>query len=852
MMARADSVIPPSISLGMAAGSAPRERAQRMGESMTVANGIRIGLLSASMLTSVMMVGAQARAGEVTAAADAGAGDAAGDAAADGADAIVVTATRRSTSLSDVPINITALGADQLATQRVNDVRALGDFTPGVTINQTGPRATGTIVLRGLSADDTSDFGNNGDNAVAIYLGEVPLYQDFKLLDLQRVEVLLGPQGTLYGAGTLAGAIRYIPNRPDAEKFSLDAHVRASAVQEGSNVGFQGDATVNIPIIKDHVALRSTVGYYYEPGFIDYPFLLKKPGISLPQPGGADVTSVTQAQYDANFYRAKDVNFERTWTTRNTLLLQANEDLKAYFTFAFQQTKTNGRQSNGAFQFNTGRYEGPWRYLEPSDRRAYLYAAEIQANLGEIAQLVSSTAYTLQRNNRVSDNTDLLLDLSYSYEAFPAFSSYANNQNRNTQFTQELRLVSTHGGPISWTLGGFYNHQKNYGDRQEYTPGYAAFIDSPRIDDLEYISFFDNSNKEKAVFGELTWKFTDAFQLTGGVRYYKYDATARGGTDLPLFGGGLVRTPYPLIQFAPSRIGSGKSSSDGFVYKLNASYKFREGLLVYGTFSTGYRIGGPNTVAPCILPLGPGQNVCALPNELFYGPDKTYNKEIGIRGTFFDGRLTINADVYHIIWSGLQVGSQTVNGAVGITTNAGAAVSKGFEFSGTARITDNFSLSATYAYVDAHLTQDAPGLVVRSGADGGSFTALAGDRLPGSQKHSGSLIASYKKELGPDTTLTANWALTYHGDIFTKVGNRGFGEVVPAYWLNRAAINITKGRYEFGAYANNIFNVYAITSVGNDFMKMGVQNADYGITRRFYSYSVMTPRTVGIEARVHF
>ena len=134
--------------------------------------------------------------------------------------------TRRATSLSDVPINIIAVGSAQLDTQRIYDIRGLADFTPGVTINQTGPRATGTVVLRGLSANDTSDFGNNRDNAVAIYLGEVPLYQDFKLLDLERVEVLLGPQGTLYGAGTLAGAIRYIPRRPDTNNFSVDAHVR--------------------------------------------------------------------------------------------------------------------------------------------------------------------------------------------------------------------------------------------------------------------------------------------------------------------------------------------------------------------------------------------------------------------------------------------------------------------------------------------------------------------------------------------------------------------------------------------------------------------------------------------------
>jgi len=801
---------------------------------MTARFRVKATLLSASMLTTAMFGAAPSFAA---------------DADADGTDTIIVTATRRAKSLADVPMNIAAIGAEQLKSEHINDIRALADFTPGVTINQTGPRSTGTIVLRGLSANETSDFGNNGDNAVAIYLGEVPLYEDFKLLDLQRVEVLLGPQGTLYGAGTLAGAIRYIPNRPDTNKFSLDAHIRTSAVEQGSQFGVQGDFTVNIPIVKDHIALRSTAGYFYEPGFIDYPFLLKNPGTSLPQPGGKNNTTVTLAQYGANFFRAKDVNFERTWTTRNTLLLEANENLKGYVTAGFQQTKTNGRQSNGAFQFNTGNYEGPWRYLEPSDRRAYLYAFELEVNFGHIAQLVSSTAYTLVNNNRIADNTDLLLDLNYSYEAFPQFSSYAKNHSRNEQFTQELRLVSTHGGPISWTLGGFYNHLKNQGDRQEYTPSYAAFIASTRKDDLEYISFFDNSDKERAVFGEATWKFTEAFQVTGGARYYTYDANARGGTDLPLFGEGLVRTPYPLIQFAPTRIGTGKSNASGFVYKANASYKFHEGLLLYGTYSTGYRIGGPNTVAPCILPLGPGQNVCALPNELFYGPDKTYNKEIGVRGTFFDGRLTVNVDAFHITWKGLQVGSQTVNGAVGITTNASAAVTKGVEFNGTAKLTDHLSLSATYAYDDAHLTKTAIGLITVGTK---KYDALAGDRLPGSQKHSGSVIATYDQPLANGADLTLNWALTYHGDEFTKTGNRGFGETIPSYVLNRASVHIRKGPYEAGVYATNIFNVYAISSVGNDFSKIGVQNTDFGISRRYYSYAVITPRTVGAEARIHF
>ena len=154
--------------------------------------------------------------------------DTAGDAAQDteqegGSNVIVVTATRRATSIQDVPINISAIGDEQLARQRIDDVRDIADFTPGLTISDTGPGSTGAIVLRGLNASDTSANGASFDDALGLYLGEVPLYYDFKLLDIARVEVLLGPQGTLYGLGTLAGAIRNIPNRPNLESFEGEA-----------------------------------------------------------------------------------------------------------------------------------------------------------------------------------------------------------------------------------------------------------------------------------------------------------------------------------------------------------------------------------------------------------------------------------------------------------------------------------------------------------------------------------------------------------------------------------------------------------------------------------------------------
>jgi outer membrane receptor protein involved in Fe transport len=798
----------------------------------------RTSLICATVLTGFSQAPAFAQAADGAAAGNGNANE------------IVVTATRRSISLQDVPINISAVGQEQLSRNRIDDVQDLAAFTPGMTVTDTGPRSTGNIVLRGISSADASGISNQ-NSAVGVYLGEVPLYLDFKLIDISRVEVLQGPQGTLYGLGTLSGTVRYIPNRPDSSKFTVDAHSRVFDMAHAKNPGFIMDGAVNIPIIADHVAFRTTVGYYDVPGFIDNNALLIEPGVSDPQPGrsptGADSSLGTPDQRAANFYSKRDVNDERTFTTRNQLLLEVNPDIKAYLTYAHQETKSNGSQTNGAGVLNTGRYENPTRYLEPGARNTDLYAAEFNIGLGEIAQLVSTTAWTVSKNVQQNDNTDLLLDLDYGYEAFPQFSSFNQSTEKYKQFNQEVRLVSTHGGPFSWVLGGFYNNLRRDNQYREYTPGLPGFFGVFRPDNLEYMSFVDTRIREKAVYGEGTFHITEAWQVTGGLRYYKYDAFASGGTDTPLTSGGIRRTPFPLVVFDPSRIRSGNTKNDGFVYKANTSYKFSDDLLVYGTYSTGYRTGNVNRVAPCIQPLPPGQNVCALPSELSFDPDKTKNAEIGVRASLLDKRLQFTADVFHVKWDGIQVPSQTVNGAVGITVNASKAVSKGVEFSGQFKITPELSLQGTYSYTDAKLTADAPGVIVSQGEQ---FDTFDGDRLPGSTKHSGSAQLTYTYPLENGGDIEATWAATYTGNIYSRIGLRGNGEVIPDYLTHRASVTYHGEHFDIGAYVDNIFDKYAITGINNDISSFNQVRTD--VVERYYGRSVLTPRRIGLDMRFHY
>lgn len=771
---------------------------------------------------------------------------------------IVVTATRRAVSLQDVPINISAIGAEQLSQQRLNDIRDLGAFTPGVTITDTGPRGAGTIVMRGLSADDTSTFADNSNNAIGIYLGEVPLYFDFKLIDMERVEVLLGPQGTLYGLGTLAGAIRYIPGRPDASKVSGNAHVRAFAMEQSKDVGYVVDATINLPLISDRLAFRSATGYFYDPGFIDYPFTVQQIGVSLPQPGPASNPLGTDAQRAANFRGDRDVNFGKTFTTRNQLGLTL-DDLKAYLTYAFQEVRTDGRQANGGGVLGEGRYEGPWRVLEPQTRRAHLLSLEVEAQLGGIAELVSSTGVTWTKNSGGVDVTDLLLDLDYGYEGFPAFTGFTRSNARTKQFNQELRLVSTHGGPFSWVLGAFYNESKSRNSYREYIPGFAAsptglaFGVIPNADDNEYASFGRSTVKERAVFGEVTFKVTPEWQITGGLRYYGYDLDRIGGSTLPYFDGAVASD-----DDIPSS--SGEASASGFVYKANTSYKFSDSALIYLTYSTGYRIGGANTgAAPCVLPLNLNQqNICALPEELFYGPDETENIELGLRLGMFENRLNMNLSVFQVNWDGIQLASATQFGGIGILTNGGTARNRGLDYSFNAQITPEFSLRGNYSYLDAQLTSDVPSLLQIRNSQVASVRpkfvrvgVFDGDRLPGSAKHSGSLAADYRTPVGENGEINFNWTSTYTGNIFSRVGNRGFGQTLPDYLTHRAAITYRMGEtYEVSLFANNITNEYAVTGISNDRSRFGFVNG--GVISRYYGQSVLTPRVVGIEARFRY
>lgn len=808
--------------------------------------------------------------------------------ASDGGDTIaevVVSSTRREMELQDVPVSITAIGGAAAESLGLENLDELASIVPGLSMIDSGPWGNSTIIMRGVNSDSINGTGNNtdGGGTVGVYLGETPLYADFKMLDINRVEALMGPQGTLYGAGTLAGAVRFVPNRPKLSEYEANVHTRLYGVSSDFSSGNQEDVTINIPLIDGTLAVRGAFGYYDDPGFVDSPYIVRSPGRSNPQPDFNNPDEVA-----ANLAPRSNLNYEDTVSSRVSMLWAPSRSFEGLLTLAQQKTETGGRQMNSVDSIGSGRYESGMRYAEPSSREAELASLELTGNLG-FAQLVSATSYSEQKIKTIRDQTDLLLFLSdsggYGYENFPEFIAFTTGDTDRDQFTEELRLVSNNDGPFSWIIGGFYNKLDSTSTGIEYTPGLPAFFGQDRPDEMEYYSKTDQEQEEKAVYGEIGYQLTDAWQVTVGGRYYDYTVDQTNATDLPLLNDG----PY---EFSPD-IEPGSTGDSGSLFKFNTSYEFTDDFMAFVTVSEGYRLGGFNAVAPCPDELGEDeQYVCALPNERQFLPDKTLNKEIGIRSQWFNRSLTMNAAIYHIDWEDVQVAGITENGAVGITSNGAEAVSQGVEFAVQASLPMDFSIMVNYTYTDAQLTKDAKGLVddrftlVRPDNSGGYLARYGalynaacdpssetyastpvgacpgdgrdGDRLPGTPKHKGSVYFGWTRDFANEYQLRANYGISAQSDVFTKVGNRASGEALAGYATHSFNIGIEKGNWMVSLFGENIFDKYAETSVTNDrsfvFDALGGSAAapTTSFAVRRYNKTIIRPQVFGVDFRMKF
>lgn len=775
-------------------------------------------------------------------------------------DVVVVTATRRAEDVQDTPLNIAAVGGEQIEEQGFGELADILAYVPGINVVDRGGRQGNPIVVRGLNADPigSGDGNNDGGGTVATYLGEIPVFVDLKLNDMERVEVLLGPQGTLYGAGTLGGAIRYIPNRPNFTSDLLSIRAEAFQYEEAESLSSDYGFTFN-KVITNNFAVRGSLDMSNDSGFIDYPFVVQRVGVSDPDPNFNNPTQVA-----ANLRRIEDADSEETLSGRIAARWAPTSWLDGTLTYYYQDADIGGRRvSSARSTVPAGKYEAGLRVPEPNEITNELLALEVTADLG-FAELTSATGFSKYSEDGQRDQTDLLISLEYSYESFPSFTAFTNEQGEEERFNEEIRLVSTHGGPFNWIVGGFYNEFDSVGFSAEFTPGYAAFAGFNRPDDLEYYSRSRINLVERAIFGEIGYDITDRFTVTVGGRYYDYKLKEYSAVDFPLFDPSFVAPGLDEIgdeDFDPD-LGQ---EDDGFLSKINLSYQLNDDVLFYTTVSEGYRIGNSNGVAQCATfnPSAPAQQgACALaPGQAFfpggpgdvserderaYGPDTTTNYEVGVKTAWLGGDLILNGAVYFIEWTDPQVASATVNASIPITVNADGAESKGVEVSGSWRMTDNFSVRGNYSHMESELTAPVPSLV-RTITPPGFGTAFedgeSGDRLPGSPEDQFSLFAVYEQPFW-NGDLQYNFGYAWQSDVLSRAGGRGSSLTLDSFGIANASLVYDAGAWKAALFVNNVFDEYAETGVRGT--RLDNQTVNGANVRTFLTY-IAPPRAIGVR-----
>jgi len=787
-----------------------------------------------------------------------------------GIERIEVTATRRASSVQEAPLNITALDGDVMKDQNISDLADVARWVPGLTIADQGGRSPSPIIVRGLNTNSSGPDSDGG--TVGIYAGELPLFVDMKLIDIQRVEVLIGPQGTLYGAGTLGGAIRYIPNKPVLDETSGSIYGDVASLSESDDLSTEVGFVFNTPLIEDVLGVRIAFNQSNQAGYIDYNYLLKEPGVSLTDPDWTDASAVA-----ANITSQADANSNDVTTARIMLGWQANDDWDLNLAYYYQEQDVGARSIThyqsladaNPLSAQMGKYESGYRYLEPKKSTSELLSLEINGDLG-FATLTSATGFSKFDSLGQRDQTDLLIRLDYSYEEFPGFSAFTREDNESENFTQEIRLVSNTESDLSWIVGAYYNKAESTGDSREYTPGFDKYaVDNwdakqLRPDVLEYISVDKTTTVEQAIFGELAYQATEKLALTFGARLYDYEVKSSSAIDIPLSNtifGYKSEDGTTRLYYTPDEINLNykdiSAADDGSLLKFNASYQFDEDLMLYGTVSEGFRIGGSNGVAACPddIATQENQNVCALPGEVLYGADTTTNFELGFKSIWNKNTVHFNAALFHVKWDDPQVGGATFYGQQPITVNARGAQATGIEISSRLIISDQFKMYATYAYTKAKLTANADKLFLTVKKDVNApqsfYDGIDGDRLPGSPEQQFSLGATYNAELF-DLPLDINYGLTYQSDVYSKVGLRADGEVMSGYALSNMQAKLSDENWSVTLYVDNMFDKYAYSSVRRDKGDIGLaqyadMNQNGAALSRNYGHFLIQPRKVGIR-----
>jgi outer membrane receptor protein involved in Fe transport len=683
------------------------------------------------------------------------AADAAAPADSDALTTIIVTAEKRSEPLKDVPMSVTALSGDSLDELQARSFADYAAMVPGLSITSSQPGLT-RLTLRGQNS------GGVG-STVAVYMDESPfgssnallngsiITGDFDTWDLQRIEVLRGPQGTLYGANSEGGLLKFVSTAPVLGKFSGEAELTADGVTGGGNGGAVR-GVVNLPM-GDKFALRVS-GYGEEvPGYIDDPSRGKK-----------------------------DVNEGHKQGGRAALLWEPTDDLSIHVTATSQQSKYDGTNTVDVDPVTLQPVHGDLtqqRNLdEPSESKYENYNATIDWNAGPFS-VVSTTSYGILNFDYVTDATSILAAPGLTFgEALGGIGLYEDNNAGLKKVTQEIRLASPSSDRLEWQVGGYYTHED--GSLLQHVVGVnlpATPPGNPFLGVLETV-VLDSTYKEWAGFANLTYHFNSQFDIQAGGRYSSNEQSATESIGGPLLGGGTEAFTTP-------------SKGNVFTYSFAPRWHVDANTMVYGRVATGYRPGGPNA-----QPIAPPPDVPQA-----YGADKTINFELGVRSTQLDGRLSIDVAAFHVDWKDIQLFEVVDN--VGINANGGKAKSQGVEWTFAYVPVHGLTLGWTGAYTDAKLTSPAP-----------AVNGNSGDPLPYAPKWSTSLDGEYDFNLAADYKGFVGAAWSYVGSRSTDFASSPTGGQLELESYNTfdARIGFDNGHFRVTLFGKNLGDKRGISS----------------------------------------
>lgn len=673
---------------------------------------------------------------------------------------IVVTAQKREQLLIDVPQSISVISGASLERQQATNFRDYLKLVPGLQLNQ-ATAGFGRLVLRGINTGGVA-------STVAVYQDETVfgsssglvngaiLAGDFDTFDVARVEVLRGPQGTLYGANALGGILKFVTNAPDTTKF--EARGRASTeFTKGGDESYLGSAVINVPL-GDTLAVRASGFYRKYGGFID--------SIGT---GGSDVE--------------KNINGSKSYGGRASLLFKPTDDFSIQLSGYLQNLRNDAPDAVDADPA-TGRtlYGRPTQsqFVPNASRIDYrVYSGVLNYDFG-FASLVSASSYSTLKQVFRTDLTNAYSGLIASIFGTP--NEFFQQQTTSVKrFTQEVRLQSPSNDRFEWLIGGFYTHEKGLID-QLFVPVEPGTLTPITSLPLLGAAISPSRYQEIAGFGNATVHFGDRFDLTFGGRYSHNKQRSDQSSDGALAGGA-------------NTLPTARSHENVFTWSVSPKFKLDDRASLYARVAKGFRPGGPN-----ILPPG-------APVELrSFKSDSLISYEVGVKAETEDRIFSIDAAAFHIDWKNIQL-----FGSIGIFNtnfNGGKATSDGFEFTATLRPVSGFTWSFNGAYTNATLKDDTPPEV-------GGFD---GDHLPYTPKYSVSTDAEYRWALAGDTHTYVGGSLRLLSDqpgsfdipTLTATGHQ---PEIDGYAVADARAGVDFGRFSLEVYAKNLTNSGGKTSL---------------------------------------